>query len=367
MARSKKLSYQLACDPFPHVQPTRLATKPKTTDSLIAKQKAKFIAMAKGKSKAKPTPTPDGTTPSEPSQPNPKPSQPKAPFFDLWDQKEEDPHQLLKSKFPGVPVEYLEPKVPIKAPEKKVPSFLPAVEVPHPGASYNPLPQAYNNLLKEALEEEKRHREEYNRVLSSLKSEQRKEWGRESDPFPAEKGDEDEEEESDGEGIRIPGKREYQPHDPHKTQSEINKAKRKKQTIRDLKLKEKQKEARKRWELIDQFQKELEEEGEVEKAKKLLKEKRKLEKMFEPRKLGSEKFEKPDVEVLLPEQLPKTLRHIRCISSDPLRDRFVSFQKRNIIESRSKKLKWSRYKPKFVEKYSYKAFSKEQELKYKDL
>jgi len=84
------------------------------------------------------------------------------------------------------------------------------------------------------------------------------------------------------------------------------------------------------------------------------------------KRLGPEKFQKPEVEVLLTEQLPEKLKNLKT-DFDPLKDRFSSLQQRNIIEPRSLKRYHNRYRTKYIEKYHYKVFNREQEKEYADL
>jgi len=118
--------------------------------------------------------------------------------------------------------------------------------------------------------------------------------------------------------------------------------------------------------MMAEFQKEIQEkEKEIEERK--IKTTEKEEKaQFTTKRLGPEKFQKPEVEVLLTEQLPSKLRHVKS-HFDPVKDRFKTFQKRNLIETRTLKRYTKRYRTKFMEKYAYKVFTREQEKQYADL
>jgi len=79
--------------------------------------------------------------------------------------------------------------------------------------------------------------------------------------------------------------------------------------------------------------------------------------------LGGEKYQKPEVEVLLTDELPENLRKLKS-EHDPVLERFKSLQKRNIIEVRSRKGFYRKYKIKHTPKKDHKDFEREQEKTY---
>jgi len=133
--------------------------------------------------------------------------------------------------------------------------------------------------------------------------------------------------------------------------------------LRDRKI---EKENNKRLGLMDEFVEEIKESEKKSEDKQTEREEMKEKKKYMTKRLGPEKFQKPEVEVLLTEQLPEKLKNLKT-DFDPLKDRFSSLQQRNIIEPRSLKRYHNRYKTKYIEKYHYKVFNREQEKEYADL
>ena len=80
-----------------------------------------------------------------------------------------------------------------------------------------------------------------------------------------------------------------------------------------------------------------------------------LESMQEgkPKRLGKHKFIEPDTAVAVSDELVATLRELKP-DGNLLKDRFKSFQRRNIIEPRNRVLPHTKYKRKVVVKRSYK-------------
>jgi len=66
---------------------------------------------------------------------------------------------------------------------------------------------------------------------------------------------------------------------------------------------------------------------------------------------------------MLSDELPENLRKMRS-DHDPVLERFNSLQKRNIIEVRSRKEFYRKYKVKFTPKKDHKEFEREQEKIY---
>lgn len=99
-------------------------------------------------------------------------------------------------------------------------------------------------------------------------------------------------------------------------------------------------------------------EKEIEASKKkteMLKEKReklKQLKLLEPKRLGNNKFEVPDLDFQMPDEISGNLRSIKT-GGNLLKDRFKSLQKRNILEPTVKVMK-KRGKVKKYEKPTHK-------------
>jgi len=109
---------------------------------------------------------------------------------------------------------------------------------------------------------------------------------------------------------------------------------------------------------------------EYENMKKLLEERNRLKELKmklnenEPKRLGKEKIPETDIEVLLPDEVPKSLREIKPPTTSLLEDRFHSFQKRNMIEPRGVKNYERRYRLKLKVNIRHREFMDEQEKKY---
>jgi len=67
---------------------------------------------------------------------------------------------------------------------------------------------------------------------------------------------------------------------------------------------------------------------------------------------------------MLSNQIPEKLSNLK-FNHDLIKERFLHFQKRNIVESRVPFSRWNRrYRTKYMEKYAYKVFNREQEKQY---
>lgn len=71
-----------------------------------------------------------------------------------------------------------------------------------------------------------------------------------------------------------------------------------------------------------------------------------------PKVLGKLKYEAPDIEIKLTEELQPTLRQLKP-EGHLLEDRFKSFQRRNIIEPRKRAKKTRKYKLKYFDNKSH--------------
>ncbi|KAG9478189.1 hypothetical protein GDO78_013280 [Eleutherodactylus coqui] len=94
---------------------------------------------------------------------------------------------------------------------------------------------------------------------------------------------------------------------------------------------------------------------ELLRRKKLREEKRKAE-ALQPKRLGRLKYQEPDLDVLLSEELTESLRKLKPEGS-VIKDRFKSFQKRNLIEPRERAKFKRKLKVKYVEKRAFKEIS----------
>jgi len=159
----------------------------------------------------------------------------------------------------------------------------------------------------------------------------------------------------------------YETHKVKKSQTERNKE-RKKRVNRSLERRKRAKIARKKaLNYIDEINAKLDK---LYKKRAKRSEKRKeIRRYFDTygtKRLGSEKFERSPVELLLPKELPSRLSLMANYKSN-MKDRFQSLRQRNIIETRYNKLILRKYRRKYVERYDYKVYNREQEQKYANL
>ncbi|XP_037533996.1 ribosome biogenesis protein NOP53 isoform X2 [Nematolebias whitei] len=247
----------------------------------------------------------------------------------------------------------------VKRPEKlnEKPSVLPAVEVIAPGGSYNPDFFSHQALLQEAHMVEVKNKKEEDRIEKQLavnnedKATQETALHEEVEGLIEEEGDEEAETPINKEGdegavsaITVAAK---------KTERQ-----RKKEKVE--KIKEQQR-LSSRHQITQQQQlfqlrsiKASIKQQEQKTKKKQIQRKAKQEaQKAQPRRLGKLKFQAPDLEVQLSDELAGSLRQLKPEGSI-LKDRFKSLQKRNLIEPRERAKFKRRLKLKYVEKRAFK-------------
>ncbi|KFM68273.1 hypothetical protein X975_12422, partial [Stegodyphus mimosarum] len=254
---------------------------------------------------------------------------------DLWSKEKEDVDPEVEDlvQYRDEITKKRTPKVPCHRFQK--PSLLPPVEVPHAGASYNPSFIDHQDLLQEAVKiEEKKQKEELHlkRVLTDMfptKAEA---------PTPESileemsqglfEGEDPEEDESESlYTTRNP---------PVKSEDRLPKSrKRKRKELKEQarKLAE-EKLAKKRLHdvyRIRSIKSEIKKEEKVSDLKHKKKIEREIEQMYKPRALSKHKYESPDVELNLTEELTGSLRTLKT-DGNLLEDRYKSLQRRNLIE-----------------------------------
>ncbi|XP_060533750.1 ribosome biogenesis protein NOP53 [Cylas formicarius] len=230
--------------------------------------------------------------------------------------------------------------VPVKTTAKSVlskSSILPPIEPPHPGMSYNPSYKDHQDLLKQIAQKELsliKEEEHLNRVTKDMfkkVTEEKRDtsWIVEmSEGLPSAEGTNIEENLDNDDNkfnINPPVKNKKKTLKQRRKQKEqfmLEKAK------RALKL-----EKRKAGDVnrIRVFQKQIET---LEKKHVLAQKKRKLKaekKKLEPKVLSSTKYESPDLEFNMGEDISGTLRNLKR-EGNLLTDRFKNMQKRNILE-----------------------------------
>ncbi|XP_058802040.1 ribosome biogenesis protein NOP53 isoform X2 [Phymastichus coffea] len=236
---------------------------------------------------------------------------------------------------------------------QKKPSVLPALTVPHPGTSYNPLPADHQNLLAQVaaeelkiIKEEKHLERVTNKMFRKVTSKQRDEDNlkemSEGLPLQDEKTISDEEDSDPNiKSINPPVKRDK------KTLQQ--RRKRKEQRMLEHQIKKQKLEKRKVADIyhLNQIRVQM---SIKQKKEAMLKEKRlkfKAKKALEPKVLSRHKFEPLEQEFLLRSELSGNLRNAQP-AGNLLKDRYKSFQQRNIvapgiIEMKKLKAKVKRY------------------------
>jgi len=208
------------------------------------------------------------------------------------------------------------------------------------------------------LKNRKKRRKEHDEVMSSLRRRypHEKITPLQEDPaIHSEQPNDEESSETDQEHVN-------NPFIDRLTQAERNKIKRRK--IHEAIVK-------KNYERKLQSKQKLEEEKkEHENMKKLIEERNRLKELKKkqnennPKKLGREKIPETDIAVLLPDEVPKSLREIKPPTTSLIEDRFHSFQKRNMIEPRKVKEYERRYSMKLKFNIRHREFMDNQDKKY---
>ncbi|XP_052275978.1 ribosome biogenesis protein NOP53-like isoform X2 [Dreissena polymorpha] len=276
--------------------------------------------------------------------------------YDLWggdqqsEQKDDDHFlEVTRKKQVKAPAHLREPT-----------SLVPAVEIPHPGASYNPGYEEYQDLLKKAHITEEKKLQEEERIKRALDSK-----------FPSAADAPTEatnllemsaglfDEDSDND--TAPGDLEkLSVNPPVRRENKKDERRRKKEKARKEKLEAAKRQKEKRikdnnFNRLRSIKREIKaEEAESEvKAKKRAEQR--AQEAFKTKRLSKNKFVEPDLEVKLSDELVGSLRELRP-EGHLLLDRFNSLMKRNMLEPRGapgRKQK-RKYKPRVFEKKSHK-------------
>uniref|UniRef100_A0A1A8BUX0 Ribosome biogenesis protein NOP53 n=2 Tax=Nothobranchius kadleci TaxID=1051664 RepID=A0A1A8BUX0_NOTKA len=274
---------------------------------------------------------------------------PNRDYYDMWAQE---------SKSPADPWYVLQTgKEQVKRPEKlnQKPSALPAVEVIAPGGSYNPDFLSHQALLQEAHEVEVKKKKQEDKLEKQLavnredKATAETALREEVEGLIEDEEDEEtspnkEDEEASGAAITVTEKKTERQRKKEKAEKrkEQQQLRVKRQTVQQQQLfqlrsikaaiKQQEQQTKKRWSKRKEKQ-------EAQKA--------------QPRRLGKLKFQAPDLEVQLRDELAGSLRQLKPEGSI-LKDRFKSLQKRNLIEPRERAKFRRKLKVKYVEKRAFK-------------
>ncbi|XP_073673969.1 ribosome biogenesis protein NOP53 [Garra rufa] len=272
---------------------------------------------------------------------------PERAFFDLWSAgtpETADPYYLEQTK-----------KKRVKRPDRlnEKPSVLPAIEVIAPGGSYNPDFFSHQDLLREAHEEEVKKVKAQEKLARQLAV--KEDLATEESTFKEQVEGLIEEEEIEPE---VPeGDTEDTVIGPTATKEKKTEKQRKKEKAE--RIKELQRKAARH--VIDKRQqlfqlrsigadlKKGEQRTKMRQAQR--KAKQEAEKSM-PRRLGRLKFQTPDLDIQLSSELASSLRTLKPEGSI-LKDRFLSLQKRNIIEPRERAKFKRKYKLKYTEKRAF--------------
>ena len=271
----------------------------------------------------------------------------KLEVYDLWNDnpiennKKEDDDEL--NELEDIRLTMIGAKSPkIPSHRYKKPSALPQVELPHPGQSYNPSFDDYQDLIRKANEIEMKkivEEKHLERVLD--------EYFPTADEFEKNLMDEM----TQGLGLNEDKKDEDEKNDEsNKETNELaksnvtNKKKTKAQRNKELRLKSKklilknmkQEKARDNEIFkLKQIKKQIKNAEKLSKQRQERKSQRLKEKLFKPHVLSKYKYQDPDLELNLSHELAGTLRAVRS-DGNLLEDRFKSLQRRNVIEVRKR-------------------------------
>ncbi|XP_060570686.1 ribosome biogenesis protein NOP53-like [Ruditapes philippinarum] len=250
----------------------------------------------------------------------------------------------------------------VKAPDRlQLPvSSIPAVEIPHPGTSYNPAYDEYQDLLQKAHSKELKKIKQEERIKRAL-----------DEKFPSARDapteanhlqemsaglfhnsdNEDEDEEGDLDKLSV--------NPPVRRENKKDERKRKKEKAMKEKAQLAEKEKQKRIKNNNFFRlrsikAEIKADDKVFSERRKKKEEKKARDLSRTKTLSKNKFEEPDLEVKLSDELTGSLREMRP-EGHILLDRFNSLMKRNILEVRGRPIpkKQKKYKPKVFEKKTH--------------
>ncbi|XP_053329903.1 ribosome biogenesis protein NOP53 [Spea bombifrons] len=279
---------------------------------------------------------------------------PARAFYDLWG--EQNP---LDAPLEGKDSWYLQQtrKSRVKRPDRlnAKPSQLPAVEIASSGASYNPTFESHQALLLQAHEDEvKRLREEekverqLNLPTAAEAATQESQFQELCEGLVEESEDEQVQEEQAGAGLGTMSlaQRERKTERQRKKEKEAKRLRARLEAEKCLRLR-----TQGLYQLRSIRSDLARRQAELTRRKKLREAKRKAA-AFKPKRLGRLKYQEEAVQVKLSDELPGTLRRLKPEGSIA-KDRFKSFQKRNLIEPRERAKFKRRLKVKYVEKRAF--------------
>ncbi|KAL4237771.1 Glioma tumor suppressor candidate region protein 2 [Mactra antiquata] len=231
----------------------------------------------------------------------------------------------------------------VKAPVhlQKLPSLTPAVELPHPGMSYNPDYEEYQDLYYKAYEKELQKVKEEEKIERALDLKfptsnnaptehsrlQEMSEGLFHDKT-ADNSDDDSDIDDDVDNLSV------NPPVIRDNKKDERKRKKEKQLKQKAKLAEKQKLQRMKDNSIYRLKSikaEIRESDRIKEAKAKKKAEERAAELYQTKRLGHRKFEEPDLPLKLSDELVGSLRELKP-EGNLIKDRFQSYMKRNILE-----------------------------------
>lgn len=279
--------------------------------------------------------------------------------FDLWEERADElaKHEAFEKEY-GFEEDWFQPmrkKTKLYAADRAAAvtkrSGRAAVEVAAPGASYHPDYESHQELLQDALDFWTKRAENSKKTLNRMPR-----LKTAAEPVVFEDSDEEEEvaagSEPDEEEEEVT--KENIAHIPRKSKEEIRKSERRFKHERRLAAIEQRKEQNRQYTAINAMVRDLDDAERVREAarqaREELEEDRNTHKIA---RIGPLHYQHRAPEVLLTEELPGSFRSIKPVSS-VLEDRYASFQRRNLVETRYKKTK--RASTADVKSYTKKSF-----------
>ncbi|XP_050986046.1 ribosome biogenesis protein NOP53 isoform X2 [Labeo rohita] len=272
---------------------------------------------------------------------------PDRTFYDLWTAETPetaDPYYLEQTK-----------KKLVKRPDRlnEKPSVLPAIEVIAPGGSYNPDFFSHQDLLRKAHEVEVKKIKAEEKLARQLAvnedvATEETTFKEQVEGLIEEEEIEPEEPEGDTEGT-VTG-----PTATQEKKTEKQRKKEKAKRIKELQRKAERQVIDKRQQLFQlrSISADLKKQEQRTKMRQAQRKAQQEAQKSMPRRLGKLKFQDPDLDVQLSNELAGSLRSLKPEGSI-LKDRFLSLQKRNIIEPRDRAKFKRKYKLKFSEKRAF--------------
>ncbi|XP_008424340.1 ribosome biogenesis protein NOP53 [Poecilia reticulata] len=277
---------------------------------------------------------------------------PDRDYYDIWGQEPKvsaDPWYLQQTG-----------KKLVKRPEKlnEKPSVLPAVEVIAPGGSYNPDFFSHQALLQEAHQVEVQKKKQEDKLERQLAINKADKATEETNLREQVEGLVEEEEEN-GDEESAPSKEDEEAAlaaiavTQKKTEKQIKKEKAEKLKEQQRLTSRRQTEQQQQLFQLRSIKASIRQQEEKTKGKQMQRRAKQEAQKAQPRRLGKLKFQAPDLDVQLSDELAGSLRQLKPEGSI-LKDRFKSFQKRNLIEPRERAKFKRKLKVKYVEKRAFK-------------